>query len=88
MKLSNKEKDYISIIIVAIICAGIIWLLTGAVLYVRSLFAQDLQSDINKYFAEEKCKQEMRYLAMRDYIENMSEEEYIETFYKEQQNEI
>ena len=83
MKLSNKAKDYI---VVVAICVAVIWLLSGAVMWVRSLFAEETKlSDIelqNKYYAEERIKTEMRYFAMWEYTENMSTEEYIETFFK------
>lgn len=81
MKLSNKAKDYI---VVVAICVAVIWLLSGAVIWVRSLFAEETKlSDIelqNKYYAEERIKTEMRYFAMWEYTENMSTEEYIEIF--------
>lgn len=83
MKLTNKTKDYI---VVVAICVAVIWLLSGAVIWVRSLFAEETKlSDIelqNKYYAEERIKTEMRYFAMWEYTENMSTEEYIETFFK------
>lgn len=83
MKLTNKTKDYI---VVIAICVAVIWLLSGAVIWVRSLFAEEIKlSDIelqNKYYAEERIKTEMRYFAMWEYTENMSTEEYIETFFK------
>lgn len=83
MKLTNKTKDYI---VVIAICVAVIWILSGAVMWVRSLFAEETKlSDIelqNKYYAEERIKTEMRYFAMWEYTENMSTEEYIETFFK------
>ena len=83
MKLSNKAKDYI---VVVAICVAVIWILSGAVIWVRSLFTEETKlSDIelqNKYYAEERIKTEMRYFAMWEYTENMSTEEYIETFFK------
>lgn len=81
MKLTNKTKDYI---VVIAICVAVIWILSGAVMWVKSLFAEETKlSDIelqNKYYAEERIKTEMRYFAMWEYTENMSTEEYIETF--------
>ncbi len=84
MKLSNKAKDYI---VLTVICILVIWFLSGAVWYVKSLFAEEnvYLSDaekMNKYYAEERIKTEMRYFAMWEYTENMSTEEYIETFFK------
>ena len=85
MKISNKTKDYI---VVIAICVLVIWFLSGAVMWVRSLFAEEVKlSDIelqNKYYAEERVKNEMRFLAMWDYTENMSTEEYVATFFKEE----
>ena len=83
MKISNKVKDYIVIIA---ICVLIIWLLSGAMWWVSSLFAQDnvYLTDVekmNKFYAEESIKSEMRYFAMKEYMDNISIEEYIETFF-------
>lgn len=88
MKINNKEKDYLSIIVAAIIFGALIWLLTGAVLYISSLFAEETKlTDIekaNKFYAEEQIKTEMKWLALKDYVDNMSEEEFIECFYKDE----
>ena len=83
MKISNKVKDYIVIIT---ICVLVIWLLSGAMWWVSSLFAQDnvYLTDVekmNKFYAEESIKSEMRYFAMKEYMDNISIEEYIETFF-------
>ena len=81
MKLTNKTKDYI---VVIAICVVVIWLLSGAVMWVRSLFAEDL-TDIeimNKCYAENIVKNEMRFLAMKEYMDNISVEEYVATFFK------
>lgn len=81
MKLTNKTKDYI---VVIAICVVVIWLLSGAVIWVRSLFAEDL-TDIeimNKCYAENIVKNEMRFLAMKEYMDNISVEEYVATFFK------
>ena len=87
MTISNKEKDYLSIIVAAIIFGALIWLLTGAIFYISSLFAEETLTDIekaNKFYAEEQIKTEMRWLALKDYVDNMSEEEFIECFYKDE----
>ena len=81
MKLTNKTKDYI---VVIAICVVVIWLLSGAVMWVRSLFAEDL-TDIeimNKCYTENTVRNEMRFLAMKEYMDNISVEEYVETFFK------
>lgn len=81
MKISNKMKDYI---VVIAICVLVIWVLTGAVWYVKSLFAEEITEveSMNKYYAEETIKSEMRFNAMKEYMDNISVEEYIETFFK------
>lgn len=82
MKISNKAKDYI---VVTVICILIIWLLSGAMWWVASLFAEEIKlTDVelmNKYYAEENIKTEMNYLAMKNYMDNITVEEYIETFF-------
>ena len=83
MKISNKTKDYI---VVIAICVLVIWLLSGAMWWVSSLFAQDsvYLTDVekmNKFYVEENIKSEMNYLAMKHYMDNISIEEYIETFF-------
>ena len=81
MKLTNKTKDYI---VVIAICVLVIWILSGAVWYVKSLFAQEITEveSMNKYYAEETIKSEMRFNAMKEYMDNISVEEYIDTFFK------
>lgn len=83
MKISNKVKDYI---VVIAICVLVIWLLSGAMWWVSSLFAQDNvyltdTEKMNKFYAEENIKSEMNFLAMKNYMDNISIEEYIETFF-------
>lgn len=86
MKISNKEetkakKQLIKILIVL----AILWLLSSVVVYVKSLFADEITkpNEINKYYAEESIKTEMRFLAMWNYTENMTTEEYNKTFLEE-----
>ena len=83
MKISNKTKDYI---VVTIICVLVIWILSGALYWVKSLFAEDL-TDVeimNKCYAENTVKNEMRFLAMKEYMDNISIEEYVETFFNKE----
>lgn len=81
MKLTNKTKDYI---VVVAICVLVIWVLTGAIWYVKSLFAEEITEveSMNKYYAEQTIQSEMRFNAMKEYMDNISVEEYIETFFK------
>lgn len=78
-------KDYL---VVIAICVLVIWLLSGAMWWVSTLFAQETTyltdaEKMNKFYAEECIKNEMRFLAMWEYTENMSTEEYVATFFKE-----
>jgi len=71
------------------ICVLVIWFLSGAIWWMKSLFAVPVAelSDIelmNKYYAEQTIQNEMRYFAMKNYLDNLSTEEYIETFFKVQ----
>lgn len=68
------------------ICVVVIYVLSGAVWYVRSLFAQELTEieTMNRHYAEETIKSEMRFNAMKEYMDNVSVEEYIEVFFKVQ----
>lgn len=45
------------------------------------------QALINKYYTEESIKNEMSFLSMWHYVENMSEQEYYETFFKDDRKE-
>lgn len=85
-RMSNLTKDKLRIIGFIIFVVAVIWVLTGAVLYVKSLFAQEITEveSMNKFYAEETIKSEMNYLAMKHYMDNVSIEEYIETFYSKE----
>ena len=72
------------------ICVVVIYVLSGAVWYVRSLFAVPAAAElsdveqINKYYTEQTIKSEIEYAALWEYVENMSEQEYYDTFFKVQ----
>lgn len=72
------------------VCVAVVWLLSGAVWYVRSLFAVPAAAElsdveqINKYYTEQTIKSEIEYAALWEYVENMSEQEYYDTFFKVQ----
>lgn len=83
MKISSNEetkakKQLIKILIVL----AILWLLSSVVVYVKSLFAEEITkpNEINKYYTEETIKTEMQFMKMWEYTENMSEKEYADTF--------
>lgn len=83
MKISNKTKDYLVLLSIMII---VLCVLTVALYFVKNLLAEDsvYLSDIekmNKHYAEERIKTEMNFLAMKHYMDNISIEEYVKTFY-------
>jgi hypothetical protein len=81
-RMSNLTKDKIKIVGILLV---IIWFMSGIIYYI---FGEEIKlTDIekaNKYYTEEQIKTEMRWLALKDYVDNMSEEEFIECFYKEE----
>ena len=86
MKITNKVKDYI---VVTLICVVVIWLLSGAMWWVASLFAEERVylteiESMNKYYAEQTIQSEMRFIAMKEYMDNITVEEYIETFFSKE----
>lgn len=81
MKISNKAKDYIVLVVIFLI---IIWFLTSFVVFVRKAFAEQYLTEAeqyNKYCAEQTVKNEMQYFAMKEYMDNISVEEYVNTFF-------
>lgn len=68
------------------ICVLVVWVLSGAIYYIKDLCAEELTEveSINKYYAEQTIKSEIEYAALWEYVENMSEEEYCNTFFKAQ----
>lgn len=84
MKMSNRTKDIIFFLFWIFVIAFTIFALGFAV---GKSFAEPIKSlteteQINKFYTEETIKNEMYFLAMWEYTENMSEQEYYDTFYK------
>ena len=78
MKISNKAKDYIVLIVIFF---AIVWLLSGLIFWVTTLFAEPISTEeLNKAENEQIIYQEIRYLQMWEYTENMTEEEWKNTF--------
>ena len=48
--------------------------------------AEAREINFNKYMTEERIKAEMYHNSVCDLIDNMSDEEYYETFFKEEEN--
>lgn len=86
MKIKYEEKEAKRQLYKLLIILALLWLLTSVVVYVKSLFAQELTEveTMNRYYAEETIKSEMRFLAMKEYMDNVSIEEYIETFFSKE----
>lgn len=86
MKMSNRAKDITFFCLVIFVIVFAIFALGFAV---GKSFAQEIivtelteQEQINKFYTEETVKSEMYFLAMWEYTENMSEQEYYDTFFK------
>lgn len=78
MKISNKNKDKM---LIAGILFCIFWLLSGLIFWVTTLFAEPISNEeYNKACNEQQIYQEIRYLQMWEYTENMTEEEWKKTF--------
>lgn len=77
-RMSNLTKDKLVIVGILLI---IIWIISGAIYYI---FAADTklteQEQINKAYTEQQVYQEIRYWQMWEYTENMTEEEWKNTF--------
>lgn len=85
-KISNKTKDILFFLLVIFV---IIFTIFSFGFWVGKSSAQEIivtelteQEQINKFYTEEAVKSEMYFLAMWDYTEKMSEQEYAETFFK------
>lgn len=78
MKISNKTKD--KMLLVGIMFM-LVWLLSGLVFWVTTLLAEPINTEeLNKAENEQQIYQEIRYLQMWEYTENMTEEEWKNTF--------
>ncbi|MBO7713627.1 MAG: hypothetical protein J6S85_08655 [Methanobrevibacter sp.] len=78
MKISNKAKDYIVLIVIFF---AIVWLLSGLIFWVKNAFAEPISNEeLNKAENEQIIYQEIRYLQMWEYTEGMSQEEWEKTF--------
>ena len=91
-RISNKTKDKLAIIgFLAFMFLIIAALSTLFVVLINTIAKADTvelteQQQINRFYAEERIKAEMYYLAAWNTIERMPEEEYQNTFYKEAEN--
>ena len=78
MKISNKAKDYIVLIVIFF---AIVWLLSGLIFWVKNAFAEPISTEeYNKACNEQQIYQEIRYLQMWEYMEGMTDEEWKKTF--------
>ncbi len=83
-RVSNKTKDKIFITFFLI---AIMWLAVLLCVAIVNIFADfppvlNAKEEMNKYYTEQTIQNEMQCLATWDYVENMSEQEYYDTFFK------
>lgn len=79
--MTNRTKDITLFCLVIFVIVFTIFALGFAV--GKSYAETPEQAQINRYYTEESLKTEMRYLAMWQYTENMTDEEYNKTFMEE-----
>ena len=78
MKISNKAKDYIVLIVIFLV---VVWLLSGLIFWVKNAFAEPINTEeLNKAENEQQIYQEIRYLQMWEYTEKMTDEDWEKTF--------
>lgn len=86
MRISNKTKDKIMVLsfMLAVMFMFVFLMFAIMSLIVKKAEAVELseQQQINKFYAEETLKNEMYLLSSWTTIDNMSDEEYYETFFK------
>lgn len=84
--MTNRTKDIMFFFLVVFVIAFAIF---ACGFWVGKSFADEPkailteQEQINKFYAEESIKNEMSFLSMWHCVENMSEQEYYETFFKD-----
>ena len=85
MKVSNKTKDKLLILSFMI---SVLFMFVFLVFAIFSLItkAEAREINFNKYMTEERIKAEMYHNSVCELIDNMSDEEYYETFFKEEEN--
>ena len=91
MKISNRTKDKFRVLGFLAFVFLVMFLIVYLFIAVVELFAtteiaytENLteKQQIYKFMAEETIKDEMEFLSAWEVIENMSDEEYFETFFK------
>lgn len=88
--MSNKTKDKIAVLGVLLVMFFVAMFLSLLFIFFVNVMAKaepkvaDLteKEQINKFYTEETIKNEMYYLSAWETIENMTEEEYQNTFFK------
>lgn len=96
--MKNRTKDTIAIIIFLFIAVCVALILSVSFYFgfnfIANLNAETIttelteQQQINKFYTEERIKAEMYYLSAWETVENMSEEEFENTFYISWKREI
>ena len=90
-RISNKTKD--KIVVIAFVCflffiaVCVSLLFAFAINSITKANAEEITTELNgkeqmnKYYTEERIKAEMYYLSAWETVENMTEEEFENTFY-------
>lgn len=82
MRISNKTKDKIMVLSFMLAVMFMFVFLMFAIMSLIVKKAEATEINYNKFMTEEKIKAEMYHNSVCELIDNMSDEEYYETFFK------
>lgn len=86
MRISNKTKDKIMVLSFMLAVMFMFVFLMFAIMSLITKKAEATEINYNKFMTEERIKAEMYFLKSCEIIDNMTDEEYADTFFKEVQN--
>ena len=82
MRISNKTKDKIMVLSFMLAVMFMFVFLMFAIMSLIVKKAEATEINYNKFMTEERIKAEMYHNSVCELIDNMSDEEYYETFFK------
>ena len=86
MKISNKNKDKLLILVFMFLVMFMFVFLIFSIISLITKKVEATEINYNKFMTEERIKAEMYHNSVCELIDNMSDEEYYETFFKEEKN--
>lgn len=82
MRISNKTKDKIMVLSFMLAVMFMFVFLMFAIMSLIVKKAEATEINYNKFMTEERIKAEMYHNSVCELIDNMSDEEYCDTFFK------